>query len=133
MGNTDRVRNIVVVEDESSVRRLILDILKPEGYRLLPFPDAQEALQWIDGTQEEIDLVITDIKMPGMSGKDLADRLCRSHPGTTVLFISGYSEYEQKDLNSCANPGGFYLAKPFLPSQLIRMVSQTLRSRAAPK
>ena len=80
MGNTESVRNIVVVEDESSVRKL-----------------------------------------------------CRSHPGTTVLFVSGYSEYEEKDLNSCANPVGFYLAKPFLPSQLIRMVRQTLRSRAAPK
>jgi DNA-binding NtrC family response regulator len=129
MGDTDKQRNIMVVEDDGSILKLITEVLKCEGYRLFPFPEPGKAVQWIGTAPEAIDLVITDIKMPGMSGKDLADRLCQSHPGIKILFISGYSEYNWKDLNSCAKPDGYYLRKPFGPSQVIRTVKEILEAR----
>jgi two-component system cell cycle sensor histidine kinase/response regulator CckA len=123
MGKIAGSRSIVLVEDEPSVQKLIHDVLKSAGYNPIPFANAEQVIPWIDSNPEKVDLLITDIKMPGMSGKELADRLCRSHPKLMVLFISGYSEYDQKDLNSCANPDGHFLEKPFLPSELVRRVN----------
>ena len=78
---------ILVVEDEAAVRRLTCRILAREGYRVLEAPDGQSALVSWDEHQGEIDLLLTDVVMPGMSGKELAERL-----GIKPVFMSGYTD-----------------------------------------
>jgi CheY-like chemotaxis protein len=78
---------ILVVEDEAAVRRLTCRILTREGYRVLEAADGARALATWDQHSAEIDLLLTDVVMPGMSGKDLADRL-----GIEPVFMSGYTD-----------------------------------------
>jgi two-component system cell cycle sensor histidine kinase/response regulator CckA len=78
---------ILVVEDEAAVRRLTCRILKREGYNVLEAPDGAEALDTWDAHPGEIDLLLTDVVMPGMSGKELAERL-----GIEPVFMSGYTD-----------------------------------------
>ena len=78
---------ILVVEDEPAVRRLTCRILTRDGYRVLQAPDGARALAMWDEHGEEIDLLLTDVVMPGMSGKELAERL-----GIEPVFMSGYTD-----------------------------------------
>ena len=78
---------ILVVEDEDAVRRLTCRILAREGYTVLEAPDGRHALNTWDAHPGEIDLLLTDVVMPGMSGKELAERL-----GIEPVFMSGYTD-----------------------------------------
>jgi CheY-like chemotaxis protein len=78
---------ILVVEDEAAVRRLTCRILKREGYTVLEAPDGRHAIDTWDAHPGEIDLLLTDVVMPGMSGKELAERL-----GIEPVFMSGYTD-----------------------------------------
>ncbi len=78
---------ILVVEDEAAVRRLTCRILAREGYTVLEAPDGRQALDTWDAHPGEIDLLLTDVVMPGMSGKELAERL-----GIEPVFMSGYTD-----------------------------------------
>ena len=117
-------RTVLVVEDEASVRRLITDLLKREGYDILEASNAQEALILAAGHRSSIHLLVTDMVMPGASGRELADSLRLLHPETKVVLVSGYSE----SLNSAAplDDGICYLQKPFSPEHLTRIVRETL-------
>jgi two-component system, cell cycle sensor histidine kinase and response regulator CckA len=83
---------VLVVEDESSVRELAIRLLKRLGYSVLQAANAEEALELVRGYTERIDLLMTDVVMPGMNGRELARRLTAIHPETRVLFASGYTE-----------------------------------------
>ena len=78
---------ILVVEDEDAVRRLTCRILSRQGYRVLEAPDGHRALDTWDEHGSEIDLLLTDVVMPGMSGKELAERI-----GIEPVFMSGYTD-----------------------------------------
>ncbi len=78
---------ILVVEDEDAVRRLTCRILTRQGYRVLEAPDGRHALNTWDEYSSEIDLLVTDVVMPGMSGKELAERI-----GIEPVFMSGYTD-----------------------------------------
>ncbi len=115
---------ILVVEDEEAVRRLVADLLKGAGYEVLEASDAQHAMAIAEERSEAIHLLLTDVVMPGISGRKLADTLRSLHPESKVLLMSGYSE-ALLSANAIDRAIG-YLQKPFTPEQLTRVVSETI-------
>jgi PAS domain S-box-containing protein len=120
---------LLVVEDQADVRRLALSILRLQGYRLLEAENASRALAVSDGHSGAIDLLVTDVIMPGMNGRELADRLVAKRPGMKVLYISGYSG-DALSRQGCLEPGTEYLPKPFSPNELSGKVREVLRTAA---
>ena len=120
---------IMLVEDEDSLRDLARDILEAEGYTVIEARNASEALLVAENYSADIDLLVTDVIMPQMSGRELAERLTRSRP-MRVLYMSGYTE------NAIVHPGGSeanvpFLAKPFLPDALLDKVREVLDTPSA--
>jgi two-component system, cell cycle sensor histidine kinase and response regulator CckA len=116
---------VMVVEDQSEVRRMVLAILRQNGYRLLEAADGTEALSLCQRFDEPIQLLITDVVMPGMNGRELADRMLRLRPALKVLYISGYSADVLAPQGVLA-PGVAYMAKPFSPAELSRKIREVL-------
>lgn len=116
---------ILVVEDEPMLRGLARRILELAGYRVLEASNAQEALAVFEKNAQAVDLVITDVVMPGMSGKELAKRLEQMAPGLKVLFTSGYTENAIVN-HGVLEPGVDFIQKPFTPSALARKVREVL-------
>ena len=83
---------VLLVEDDSSVRGMTLNMLRLMGYEVLQAPCGQEALAMMIEHSGPIDLLLTDVVMPGMNGRELADELHKLRPQTKVLFTSGYAE-----------------------------------------
>jgi CheY-like chemotaxis protein len=122
------IESILVAEDEEDVRTVITGMLGRQGYRVLAASRGSEALE-IASKLENIDLLITDMVMPGMSGKELADRLLEARPGLRVLFVSGYAEsgiVHDGVVESDKN----FLQKPFPPEELARKVRAVLDAPA---
>ncbi len=115
---------ILVVEDEEAVRRLVVDLLRGAGYRVLEAAEAQEAMAIATEHREAIHLLLTDMVMPGLSGRKLADSLRDLHPESKVLLVSGYSEslVSADALDKSIR----YLQKPFTPEHLTRVVKEAL-------
>jgi CheY-like chemotaxis protein len=103
---------VLLVEDEDPLRQLACTCLETGGYKALSVPDAKTALELIDDNPETIDLLLTDVIMPGMSGRELADIVGKLRPGIKVLFMSGYTN----DLIAqygVLDAGTLLLEKPF--------------------
>ena len=83
---------ILLVEDDDAVRKLVRELLEQQGYRVIAAEHAAHALGLVEDLDREIDLLITDVVMPGMSGPDLAESLVQRFPRMKVLFISGYTD-----------------------------------------
>ena len=116
---------ILLVEDEPSIRRVAARILQPLGYQVLVAEDAYEALRLAESTTEVIDLLLTDIVMPGMSGRVLADRLSTRRPGIRILFMSGYPD-DATLRHGPLRAGTHFLPKPFTPGGLSEKVREAL-------
>jgi PAS domain S-box-containing protein len=116
---------LLLVEDESGLRDLVRDILSVEGYRVLTAPDGVEALQIAGGHEGPIHILVTDVVMPHMSGKELADRLGSTRPEMRVLFTSGYTDDAIAHHGVLAE-GVHFLSKPFEMEALIRKVRDVL-------
>lgn len=116
---------ILLVEDEAPIRNLVRRILTPKGYTILEARNGKEALGLIQHADAPIHLVITDMIMPELGGRALADLLAKSHPETKILFMSGYSEKiaEDKPLLDLGTP---LLQKPFTPADLAIAVREVL-------
>jgi signal transduction histidine kinase/CheY-like chemotaxis protein len=121
--------NILLVEDEEMVREMMLEGLRREAYSVLAAGNAQEAISLLERHSRPIDLLLTDLMMPGMNGMELARRLMPLHPGMKVLLMSGYSEEEIGKFVQNA-PGTAYLQKPVTPSLISRKVREVLDTRA---
>jgi PAS domain S-box-containing protein len=121
---------ILVAEDEPSLLTLVRDILQSHGYAVLEANDGEEALALSRRHRGAIDLLLTDVVMPGMGGKDLAGEIARERPDTAVVYMSGYmgDAYKQK---WPLQPGCFLLMKPFSREDLCRTIGEALESRAA--
>ncbi len=122
---------ILVVDDEPYVRRLVVDTLRPLGYTLLEASSAQEALQISTATAKDIDVLFTDVVMPGMSGIELARRIRERRPAITVIFASGYTDgtvFSSALLAERAN----FLQKPITPKKLIGKLKSIGVSRPSP-
>ncbi|HYC34053.1 MAG TPA: ATP-binding protein, partial [Gemmatimonadales bacterium] len=120
---------VLVVEDEEAVRVLAKRVLVVRGYQVLDAGSAQEALELTDGGRRRIDLLITDVVMPGMGGPALAERLVAAQPGLPVLYISGYAEEAIRRQGSLP-AGGALLEKPFTADQLARRVREAIAGSA---
>jgi two-component system, cell cycle sensor histidine kinase and response regulator CckA len=116
---------ILYVDDEAMLQTLGKTVLSSFGYRVLTASSGAEALDIFDQLAGEIDLVVTDLVMPGMSGRELMDQLRRRAPGLRILCSSGYvARVGGREDDSC-------LRKPFTSQQLLRKVKQTLNLGAA--
>jgi PAS domain S-box-containing protein len=115
---------VLLVEDEASLRKLTRDVLQETGYTVHEAVDATQALE-IARKSQAIDLLLTDVVMPGMSGRALSDALAISHPDTRVLFMSGYADGEIAK-QGVLDAGMAILHKPFTREELIRRVEEAL-------
>jgi CheY-like chemotaxis protein len=118
---------VLVVEDQAEVRKLAMAILSKNGYRLLEASSGPEALSLAEAFPEPIDLLVTDVVMPGMTGRELAGRLQTLRPGLKVLYTSGYSA-DVIARQGMLDPGVVYLSKPFTPGDLAGKVREVLGS-----
>ncbi|MDQ3725015.1 MAG: response regulator [Actinomycetota bacterium] len=114
---------VLVVEDEPAVRRLTVRILSGEGYEVIEAAEPYEALALCE--DEDVDLLLTDLIMPGMSGKELADRLTASKPELRVLFMSGYTG-DVITRQGMLSEDVLVLEKPFSSASLLRRVRASL-------
>jgi len=114
---------ILLVEDEEMVRELAVESLQGYGYTILQAPNGEKALSICEGSKGKIDLLITDLVMPGMNGIELSRKFHDSHPGVPVLFMSGYAEDAVEHLGHMADHQAF-LQKPITPTSLSRKVRE---------
>jgi CheY-like chemotaxis protein len=116
---------ILIVEDEPQVRHMMKRALEDAGYGVLEVGSGAEALDLVTRMDKTIDLLLTDVAMPGMNGRELADQVSRLAPGTPVLFTSGYTdgEIERRGL---LGPGAAFIQKPLTPATLVRAVREQL-------
>ncbi|OHD73935.1 MAG: hypothetical protein A2177_06535 [Spirochaetes bacterium RBG_13_68_11] len=122
---------VLVVEDERTVRDLAVRILADAGYRVLGAPSPQEAIRIAEETAGPLDLLLTDVVMPGgINGVDLANRLVVTRPRLEVLYMSGYTE-EAAIRFGVPQGEARFLAKPFLPDDLLAKVADLLEARDA--
>lgn len=124
---TNGTETVLLVEDEESVRQLVKETLESRGYKVLEAEDGEAALKIALNSQEPIQLMITDVVMPGMSGRELAQQLSKTHPSTKVLFLSGYTE-DALAHQGGHEQGGAFLQKPFTLQNLSRKVREVLRT-----
>ena len=115
---------VLLVEDEDSLRKLTRDVLQEAGYIVHEAANAAQALEIAEKTRV-IDLLLSDVVMPGMSGRALADALAISHPDTRVLFMSGYTHGEIAK-RGVVDAGMSVLHKPFTREELVRRVEEAL-------
>jgi PAS domain S-box-containing protein len=118
---------ILLVEDEPEVRLLVQKLLKIQGYDVITAAAPDEAISIARHLTHRIDLMVTDIVMPGMSGRQLAELLASTHPDMKVLFMSGYTD-DSILQHGVLNPGTAFLQKPFTPASLARKVREVLES-----
>jgi CheY-like chemotaxis protein len=108
----------------------VRDVLERSGYAVLEAPDGASALELCSGHEGQIDLLLTDVVMPQMSGRQLAERLAGQRPGLRVLYTSGYAD-GQMDEASPLDGGVSFVGKPFSPDELTRKVRELLDQPAA--
>jgi two-component system, cell cycle sensor histidine kinase and response regulator CckA len=117
---------ILLTEDEQDVREVAREFLESGGYTVIEARDGAEALGLAEKHKGEIDLLITDMVMPRMTGQELAARLKEKQPGLRMLYMSGYSERAAAE-SMHPDPSVRLLAKPFSRSALLRAVHELLR------
>jgi CheY-like chemotaxis protein len=122
---------VLLVEDEESVRRLLSQVLNMRGYRVIEAPDGERALELIAQRGSEIDLVLTDVIMPKLTGVELAEKLLEIRPEMPLIFMSGYPD-DQLSTGSAIRAGRRFLRKPLLPDALSTAVREVLDSPSRP-
>ena len=120
---------ILLAEDEEPLRRLTATLLERHGYVVIAAESANEALLIAEENSRRIDLLLTDLIMPGLSGAAVAERVSELVPGVKVLFMSGYSD-DIVVRNGNLAPGAAFLEKPFSATDLAAKVRETLDNAA---
>ncbi len=115
---------ILLVDDDDAIRRVMRAMLELTGYRVLDSAVPQAACDLFDKNPMAIDLLVTDIKMPGMTGQALAARLVTARPDLPVIFISGY--LDAASASALEGPERRVLAKPFEAIRLLEAVTELL-------
>jgi DNA-binding NtrC family response regulator len=114
-----------VVEDEEPILVLIEEVLKQAGYQLITARDGHDAIAKVQGFAGPIHLLLTDVIMPNLSGKDLSVEIKKGHPETKICFMSGYTDnaiVHHDILDENTN----FIQKPFLPNFLLKKVRELL-------
>ncbi len=122
---------VLLVEDEDGVRRLLQYVLNKRGYKVLEAASGEDALEVFEKHSAEIDLVLTDIVMPKMNGRELADRLREIRPELKVVYMSGYTD-DVLVRTGALGPGMSFLQKPLRPDVLAAKVREALDSPSRP-
>ena len=116
---------ILLVEDEEVVRPLIAEALRSYGYTVLEARSGPEALEVVEREREPFDLLLTDVVMPGMNGRELAERLLAEQPSLRVLYTSGYPA-DTIIRHGIAHASAAYLEKPYVPDDLAQKIREVL-------
>jgi CheY-like chemotaxis protein len=120
---------VLLVEDEDMVRRMTREVLEGAGYRVLEASSGFEALRVSAGHNGRLDLLLTDVVMPGMSGRELSERLAPVRPAMKVLYMSGHTD-DAIFHHGVTQAGTGFLQKPFTPDALERRVRALLGNPA---
>jgi two-component system, cell cycle sensor histidine kinase and response regulator CckA len=120
----------LLVEDEPGVRLVAQRILQSRGYVVIEAQDVDDALRIADEPGRPIDLLLTDVVMPGLNGRELAERITEKHPDTRVLFMSGYTDTAIAH-HGVLSSGAALLQKPFTADSLAVKVREVLDFRGA--
>jgi CheY-like chemotaxis protein len=119
-------RGILVVDDESAIRRLLVQVLASLGYRIESVANGELALRILED-DPEIEMVLTDLSMPGLQGQDVAEWVLRRRPDVIVVCMSGSPDDADGRLSRMVERRLItFLPKPFLPTQVIRLVQRLL-------
>ncbi len=120
---------ILLVEDDEMIRNLVPKVLKANGYRVLVAANGRDAERMAGQHEGPIHLLMTDVVMPGMNGREVAERLAAARAGLRVLYLSGYTD-DAIVHHGVLEPGVAFLQKPFTPAVLGRKVREVLDSPA---
>jgi two-component system, cell cycle sensor histidine kinase and response regulator CckA len=115
---------ILLVDDDDGVRRILRKVLEAKPYRVVENGQPRNACAIFDADPMAIDLVVTDLKMPGMSGQDVAAHIWSTRPDLRILFISGYTD--QTYAEALNGPRSRFLEKPFASEALLQHVAELL-------
>jgi two-component system, cell cycle sensor histidine kinase and response regulator CckA len=119
---------VLLFEDEDAVRALAREVLRRNGYVVLEARHGLDALRLAERHPDPIHLLVTDVVMPHMSGRELAERLAPVRPKMRVLFMSGYTDHAA--MHRHLTPGAAFLQKPFTPETFARKVRSMLDEQA---
>jgi two-component system cell cycle sensor histidine kinase/response regulator CckA len=117
---------ILLVEDEALVRKVVTSLLEPQGYRVLAAATAEEALALVKENFKILDVILTDIVLPGRNGFELAEMVKKRHPHIRILFMSGYTDTAASD-ERFLEAGEHFLQKPFTPQELMSKLEVVLQ------
>lgn len=123
--NASRDKSILLAEDAEIVREMVQEILKNDGYEVFAYPDGQKAFASFKENPEKFDLVVTDIVMPQMNGKELAQQCRGERPDVGILYMSGYLDSQlntEEDLSGNTD----FIAKPFRPAELLQKIEELI-------
>jgi two-component system, cell cycle sensor histidine kinase and response regulator CckA len=123
---------VLLVEDEDNIREPAIEILEGRGYKVLAARDAAQALTLAEGHPGPIQVLVTDVVMPGQSGNQLAQQLSALRPGIRVLYISGYPE-DAIAHHGVLNPEQHFLQKPFPPGRFLEKIREVLDAPLQPR
>ncbi len=118
------LETILVVDDNPIVLQIVVAILKSANFNVLSAENARDALVLAEADDQTIDLLLSDVEMPGMSGPDLGEILKKARPELPVMLMSGGANGNLLVLNY----GWAYIQKPFVPEKLVRMINDVLHS-----
>lgn len=127
MTDTRGTETILTVEDEDAMREVTRRILARNGYESITCVSGEEALERARSYDGELDLLLTDVVMPGMLGRELADKILLARPSTRVLYMSGY-DHQTLTTQGIIDPGVVLISKPFSESSLIAKIRELLDS-----
>jgi two-component system, cell cycle sensor histidine kinase and response regulator CckA len=119
---------VLLTEDEQDVREIARQFLESGGYQVIEAKDAAQAIRLAAENRGKIDLLVTDMVMPGLSGQELAARLQKEQPGLCVVFMSGYSEHAATEM-AVSDPSVRLLTKPFSRAAILRAVREILPNK----
>jgi len=121
----DRRRVVLLVEDEPFVREATERILQSAGFEVLPAVDAQDALRAYEQSECRVDLLMSDLVLPGRSGRELGQEIHRRSPRLPILLTSGYlcADVEEEQGDGCTS----YLPKPYSRSDLLQKLAEIFR------
>ena len=117
--------HILIVEDEVAIRQLCANVLRKRGYTVYEAGDGEQAVAMAESPEMRIDLLLTDVVLPGVNGRRVAERISQTHPAMKVLYISGYTENAIVH-TGVLDPTVNFLPKPFTPTILVERVRQVL-------
>jgi CheY-like chemotaxis protein len=122
--NYKGTETILIADDEDGVRKLIYSVLGANGYKVLEARDGAEALALYEANRDKVNIVVTDLVMPNMTGMELGETLNRLNPALPVLYMSGYQN--NRFVGGVEAPEDAFLQKPFKPDLLLTKVRELL-------